>query len=100
VAVIGSLLNTRYQDMMIASLAPFHVPQAVMEQILGSIGGALGVAARLGGTLGAPLSDLARTAFASGMDLGLSIGAVVALCGCLIALTALPSRPSRTERRH
>jgi EmrB/QacA subfamily drug resistance transporter len=100
VAVIGSLLNTRYQDMMTASLAPFHVPQAAMEQILGSIGGALGVAARLGGTLGAQLSDLARTAFASGMDLGLRTGAVVALCGCLIALAALPSRSSGTERRH
>jgi len=25
---------------------------------------------------------------------------VVALGGCLIALAALPSRPSRTERRH
>jgi EmrB/QacA subfamily drug resistance transporter len=100
VAVIGSLLNTRYQDMMTASLAPFHVPQAAMEQILGSIGGALGVAARLGGALGAQLSDLARTAFASGMDLGLRTGAVVALCGCLIALAALPSRPPRTDRRH
>jgi len=100
VAVIGSLLNTRYQDMMTASLAPFHVPQAALEQILGSIGGALGVAARLGGTLGAELSDLARAAFASGMDLGLRTGAVVALGGCLIALAALPSRPSRTERRH
>ena len=99
-AVIGSLLNTSYQDTMTASLAPFHVPQAALEQILGSIGGALAVAARLGGTLGAQLSDLARTAFADGMDLGLSIGAVVALCGCLIALAALPSRPSRNERRH
>jgi len=44
--------------------------------------------------------SLARAAFASGMDLGLRTGAVAALGGCLIALAALPSRPSRTERRH
>ena len=25
---------------------------------------------------------------------------MVTLCGCLIALAALPSRPPRTERRH
>ena len=92
VAVIGSLLTTRYQDTMTSSLAPYHVPGAITQTILGSVGGALGVAARLGGLLGAELNRLARTAFASGMDLGLLTGAAVALAGCLIALIALPSR--------
>lgn len=46
VAVIGSLLNTRYQDTMTSTLAPYHVPHAVMQTILGSVGGALEVAAR------------------------------------------------------
>jgi EmrB/QacA subfamily drug resistance transporter len=92
VAVIGSLLNTRYQDMMTSTLAPYHVPHAVMETILGSVGGALAVAAHVGGVLGAALGHLARSAFASGMDLGLTTGACVAAAGCLIALVALPSR--------
>ncbi|HEU5391468.1 MAG TPA: hypothetical protein VFV73_36765 [Streptosporangiaceae bacterium] len=70
VAVIGSLLNTRYQDTMTSTLAPYHVPHAIMQTILGSAGGALEVAARAGGVLGAELGHLARTAFASGMDLG------------------------------
>ena len=35
---------------------------------------------------------LARTAFASGMDLGLTVGACVAAAGCLVALLTLPSR--------
>ena len=92
VAVIGSLLNTRYQDRMSGALASYHVPHAIMQTILGSLGGALGVAGRLGGVLGAELWHPARASFVSGMDLGLATGACVAAAGCLIALLALPSR--------
>jgi hypothetical protein len=92
VAVIGSLLSTRYQDTITSTLAPYHVPHAVMQVILGSVGGALEVASRVGGVLGAQLGHLARSAFASGMDLGLTTAACVAAVGCLIALIALPSR--------
>jgi len=95
VAVIGSLLSTRYQDSITAAVAPYHVPASALATITGSLGGALGVAARVGGVLGAALAHLARTAFISGMDLGLAVGAAVALAGCLIALLALPSRPWR-----
>jgi len=98
VAVMGSLLNTRYQDRITGALASYHVPHAVMQTILGSLGGALGVAARVGGILGAELAHLARSAFVSGMDLGLATGACVAAAGCLIALLALPSRTA-TEAR-
>jgi EmrB/QacA subfamily drug resistance transporter len=92
VAVIGSLLNTRYQHTMAGTLAGHHIPHDVMQTILGSVGGALGVAGRVGGVLGAELGHLARSAFLSGMDLGLLTGACVALGGCVIALIALPSR--------
>ena len=90
--MIGSLLNTRYQDKMTSALASYHIPHAVMQTILGSLGGALGVAGRVGGFLGAELAQLARSAFISGMDLGLTTGACVAAAGCIIALIALPSR--------
>jgi hypothetical protein len=56
------------------------------------IGGALEVAARADGVLGAGLGHLARAAFASGMDLGLTVGTCVAAAGCLVALLTLPSR--------
>ena len=92
VAVIGSLLNTRYQDKMTSTLAPYHVPHAVMQTVLGSVGGALGVAAHVGGFLGTELAQLARSAFVSGMDLGLATGACVAVAGCVIALIVLPSK--------
>ncbi len=95
VAVIGSLLITRYQDNITAALAPYHVPDAVMAVVRGSLGGALEVAARVGGAYGAGLARLAKEAFVSGMDLGLVTGALVVLGGCLIALLVLPGHRGR-----
>jgi len=95
VAVLGSLLTTRYTGHITASLAGRHVPAAAMTAITGSLGGALGVAGHIGGVLGAALAHLARAAFLSGMDLALVTGASVALAGCVLALAALPSRPRR-----
>jgi EmrB/QacA subfamily drug resistance transporter len=92
VAVLGSLLVTRYQDHLTAALGPYHIQHAEMTTILGSLGGALGAAAHLGGPLGAALAHLARSAFVSGMDLTMLTGAGVALGGCLLALAALPAR--------
>ncbi len=97
VAIIGSALSTRYQHRMTAALAGQHVPHAVQQTILGSLGAALSVAERVGGVAGALLSGAARASFLSGMDLGLAIGACVALTGALIALAALPRRPA-TDR--
>ena len=95
VAVIGSLLTTRYQGNLTAALAPYHVPAAIMSMIRSSLGGALEVASRVGGPLGTELANYARQAFVSGMDLGLLTGAFVALAGALVALVVLP----RTRRR-
>ena len=94
VAVIGSLLSTRYQDRMTAALARYHLPHAIENTILGSIGGALDVAARVGGTTGHLLAHVARSAFISGADLGLATAAAVALAGSVLALVALPASPS------
>jgi EmrB/QacA subfamily drug resistance transporter len=94
VAVLGSQLSTRYQSGMLTSLAPYHVPAGVETTILGSIGGALGVAGREGGMIGSVLAGWARDAFVSGMDLALLTGALVAAVAGLVALVALPaSRP-------
>jgi len=82
----------RIRALLVATLAPYHIPHAVMEPALGSIGGALGAAGRVGGPLGTELAHLAKTAFVSGMDLGLEAGAAVAVAGALVALLTLPSR--------
>ena len=95
VAVIGSLLATRYQNHIVSALAFRHVPDAAMHTILGSFGGALTVATRAGGTTGALLAQAARTAFMSGVEVSLATGALVALAGALLVLTRLPSQTRR-----
>jgi EmrB/QacA subfamily drug resistance transporter len=110
VAVAGSLLVTRYQNRMTDSLAPYMhapalpagvtlppgvrptLPPEASDAILGSLGGALEVATRIGGTLGKQLAAMARSAFVTGMDLSLLVGADVAIAGGLLALLLLPSR--------
>jgi len=92
VAVIGSLLSARYQDRMVAALASAPVPHAIETTITGSVGGALGVAAQVGGELGRLLAEAARSAFISGADLGLLTGAAIVLVGSVLALVTVPAR--------
>ena len=95
VAVIGSVLSTRYQDHMTTALAGRHLPAAAAQAILGSLGGALAVAARAGGATGALLAHAARAAFMSGNEIALAVGAAVALGGVVLVLVCLPLRVSR-----
>ena len=92
VAVLGTALNIRYQARMTAVLAHQHIPNAIHNLILGSVGGALAVAQRVGGTLGAELADVARRSFVSGMDLGLTVGSVVVGVAAFVVLALLPNR--------
>ena len=99
VAVIGSLLATRYQNHMLIALAPHPVPHPIEETILGSIGAALGVAQHLGGISGGLLAHAARSAFISGMALGLRTAAIVALAGAALALALLPGKETRRHQQ-
>ena len=92
VAVIGSVLSTRYRHRMTAALAGRHVPVAATNDILGSLGGALAVASRVGGATGAALARVARAAFMSGNAVSLIVGSGVALGGALLVLALLPWR--------
>jgi hypothetical protein len=92
VAVVGSLLTTRYTGTIAAAVAGQHVPAAAVAAIRGSIGGALAVAARLPGGAGEAIAHAARGAFASGLDLGMLAAAVVAAGGLLSTLIWLPGR--------
>ncbi len=100
VAVIGSAMLTRYQSRMTAALAGRHLPFAATHTIVGSLGGALAVAGRVGGSTGAQLGLVARVAFMNGMQISLAIGAVVALAGVLLVLARLPSRSSQPSPDH
>jgi len=92
VAVIGSALSTRYQNHITSALASQRLPEPVLHTITGSFGGALGVAASVGGILGASLAHAAHAAFMSGVHLSLGFGALAAGLAALLVLVALPSR--------
>lgn len=99
VAIVGSILSTRYQDKLAPVLAGHAIPATIRQEILGSLGGALGAAHHIGGTAGALLSQAARTAFIAGMDDGLQVCAAVAAGGVVIALVVLPLRPAPAPPR-
>ncbi len=95
VAVLGSLLSTRYQSRLAPVLARQAMPASVHHAILGSLGGAIAVAQQIGGGLGRGLADVARGAFVSGLDLAALVGAAAAGVGALVVAFVLPNRPRR-----
>jgi EmrB/QacA subfamily drug resistance transporter len=93
VAVLGSLLNTRYQFDMGVLLNHFAVSGSLKSVALGSLGGALGVASHAGGLFGAQLADAARQSFINAMIFAVRIGALIAGAAALVVLLFLPARP-------
>jgi EmrB/QacA subfamily drug resistance transporter len=96
VAVLGTALNLRYQNRLAPLLAHQVVPAYVRQLILGSLGGAQAVAAHVGGPSGIALAAAARSAFVSGMDLGLLTGSLVVAVAAFVVLVSLPSRAPST----
>ncbi len=99
VGVIGSVLATRYQGHLSEAIASAHVPASVQHTILGSLGGALEVASKVGGSTGLALAQAARSAFLSGVGIAFFSAGCVATVGVLAILAALPSRPAPKEKR-
>jgi hypothetical protein len=95
VGVLGSLLSTRYQGRLTPLLAGRPIPPSVLHLVTGTLGGALSVAHSVGGALGTELATAARGGFVDGMDLAVEVGGALVLAGAVLALAALPSRPSR-----
>jgi EmrB/QacA subfamily drug resistance transporter len=91
VAVIGSVLSTRYQHDITGQLTAYPVSPSIRHTITGSLGGALAVAASVGGPTGALLAHAARAAFMSGTRIALEAGALVAAAAALVVLLWLPS---------
>ena len=75
------------------ALAGRHLPAGIMHTVLGSFGGALGVASNVGGTTGALLARAARAGFMSGVEVSFLVGAAVSLAAVVIVFVWLPSRP-------
>ena len=100
VAVLGSLLNSRYQARMTPVLAHYVIPKSISGLITGSLGGALGVARQVGGPLGAALGTVARASFLSGLGLATAVGAAAVGTAAMVVVLALPNRSIDRPRRH
>lgn len=99
VAVLGSVMTSRYQGVLSPVLSDAHVPHDVRSLIEGSLGGAMAVAAHVGGHLGAALALHARLAFTEGFDLAVTVAAGTVAAAALLVLVVLPSRTHPTRAR-
>ena len=97
VAILGSIAASQYTSAMSGSASLKGLPTEAVDAASNSIGGAVTVAGRLAGTplqaAAAPLLAAANDAFVSAMTHAVTIGAVAAGIGALIALAFLPARP-------
>jgi EmrB/QacA subfamily drug resistance transporter len=97
VAILGSIAASQYTSAMTGSAALKGLPSAAVDAATNSIGGAVTVASRLVGTplqsSAAPLLGAANAAFVDAMTHAVTIGAVAAVLGALVALAFLPARP-------
>ena len=100
VGVLGSLLNTRYQNQLAPVLAHYKMPASILHLITGSLGGALAVSQKIGGVLGPELATFARRSFVSGLDLAVTVGAVVVGAAGLVVLVVLPNRSAKPQPDH
>jgi EmrB/QacA subfamily drug resistance transporter len=90
VAILGSLSAPVYAAGVrpATALLPADAGKAVAD----SLAAAGVVASYLPGTQGEALLQLARTAFADGMGVAVTVGALVAIAGAVVALACLPGR--------
>jgi predicted MFS family arabinose efflux permease len=102
VAVIGSVFSSVYGAQIADAAAGRPIPPAILEGIKDSVGYALGVASKLGGSAGAELADAARAAFIDGFHAGIVVAGVVAAVGAVAVLLWLPARARHQdiERQH
>jgi len=97
VAVIGSAMSSVYRPRMSGLLRGTGLPTDVAGHVTNSLGGALGVAAQIGGENGRLIARAAREAFVAGMRRGLVVSIVSAVAGAIVAAVYLPARPSGAD---
>jgi EmrB/QacA subfamily drug resistance transporter len=95
VAVLGTLLASKYGDGMEGSVS--SVPDPVATASLDSVDAAHVAAAQLGGDVAPTLIASADQAFVTAMGSTTDIAAAVALAGALVALLFLPARRNRSD---
>jgi EmrB/QacA subfamily drug resistance transporter len=98
VAILGSLLSSGYGADMEPAVK--SLPQPTADAASDSLGHASVVADQIGGRAGRALSNAAETAFTTAMSSTLTVAAITALTGAVLALVVLPGKSrERAEKR-
>jgi EmrB/QacA subfamily drug resistance transporter len=98
VAILGSLLSSSYGADMEPAVK--SLPQPAADAASDSLGHASVVADQIGGGAGRALSNAAETAFTTAMSSTLTVAAITALTGAVLALVVLPGKSrERAEKR-
>ena len=92
VAVLGSVFNSIYTSSVTDGLSASSLPASAVTAAKDSVGGALAVAASIGGAAGNEVAQVARSAFVDGLQFASRAGALVTLIGVVITLLWLPAR--------
>ena len=92
VAVLGSVFNSIYTSSVTDGLSASSLPASAVATAKDSVGGALAVAASIGGAAGNEVANVARSAFVDGLEFASRAGALVTLIGVVITLLWLPAR--------
>jgi len=104
VAILGSIFASSYATHIVSSLR--GLPESSIAAAQNSVGAALAIGEKIGGTQGAAITAAAKSSFINAMDRGLVVGAGIALLGALVALIWLPNRAVEADaielhvRRH
>jgi EmrB/QacA subfamily drug resistance transporter len=92
VALLGSLLSSRYLSLVDRGLGGQALPAGLHDKITGSVGPAVEIGKRLGGPTGERVQAVAKDAFVSGMHLAVVVAAVIILVAAVAVLLWLPAR--------
>jgi EmrB/QacA subfamily drug resistance transporter len=96
VAIIGSVLNVVYADRMDDAVA--SLPPQAAGPAGDSVGGALAVAAKVGGPAGEALAVAARSSFVDAFGVGALIAAGIVLVGAALVHRYLPATSAQGAR--
>jgi EmrB/QacA subfamily drug resistance transporter len=94
VALLGSLMASRYGDHVESSLSGSGLKQGVLDRIGSNIQAGVSVGRETGGALGERITTVAHDGFLSGMHVAVFVAAGITLFAAAAVFRWLPSRPT------
>ncbi|MGH9210452.1 MAG: MFS transporter [Acidimicrobiales bacterium] len=92
VALIGSLMASRYGSHVESGLAGADLPGRVLDRIGSNIQAGVGIGRETGGGLGAQIVEVARDSYMSGMYLALLVASLITAVAAVGVFLWLPAR--------